>query len=46
MQKMLRIYKPRNEFCSRCALSVNFDNEFTREMELEKENEIHKKKYE
>ena len=25
-------------FCSRCALPVNLDNEFTREMELENEN--------
>ena len=25
-------------FCSRCALPVNLDNEYTREMELEQEN--------
>ena len=32
-------------FCSRCALPVNLDNEFTREMELENENKILKEKY-
>src|SRR5215204_5755365 len=25
-------------FCSKCALPINLDNEYTREMELEKEN--------
>ena len=25
-------------FCSKCALPVNFNDEYTREMELEKEN--------
>ena len=25
-------------FCSKCALPVNLDNEYTREMELENEN--------
>ena len=33
-------------FCSRCALPVNLDNEFTREIELENENKILKEKYE
>jgi hypothetical protein len=33
-------------FCSRCALPVNLDNEYTREMELENENKILKEKYE
>ncbi len=33
-------------FCSRCALPVNLDNEYTREMELEQENKILKEKYE
>src|SRR5215204_3725212 len=33
-------------FCSKCALPVNLDNEFTREMELENENKILKEKYE
>jgi integrase/recombinase XerD len=33
-------------FCSKCSLPVNLNNEYTREMELEKENEILKEKYE
>ena len=33
-------------FCSRCALPVNLDNEYTREMQLENENKILKEKYE
>jgi integrase/recombinase XerD len=37
---------PGMNFCSRCALPVNLDNEFTREMELENENKILKEKYE
>ena len=36
---------PSMNFCSRCALPVNLDNEFTREMELENENKILKEKY-
>jgi hypothetical protein len=27
-------------FCSKCALPVNLNNEYTREMELEKENKV------
>ena len=27
-------------FCSKCALPVNLNNEYTREMELEKENSV------
>jgi site-specific recombinase XerD len=37
---------PGMNFCSRCALPVNLDNEYTREMELENENKILKEKYE
>jgi integrase/recombinase XerD len=37
---------PGMNFCSKCALPVNLNNEYTREMELEKENEILKEKYE
>jgi hypothetical protein len=37
---------PGMNFCSRCALPVNLDNEYTREMELEQENKILKEKYE
>jgi len=33
-------------FCSKCALPINLDNEYTREMELEKENRFLKEKYE
>ena len=36
---------PGMNFCSRCALPVNLDNEYTREMELEQENKILKEKY-
>ncbi len=32
-------------FCSRCALPVNLNNEYTKEMELENENRILKEKY-
>ena len=37
---------PTMNFCSRCSLPVNLDNEYTKEMELEKENETLKNKYE
>ena len=33
-------------FCSKCALPINLDNEYTREMELEQENRSLKEKYE
>jgi integrase/recombinase XerD len=33
-------------FCSKCALPVNLDHEYTREMELQNENKILKEKYE
>ena len=33
-------------FCSRCVLPVNLNNEYTKEMELENENKILKEKYE
>jgi site-specific recombinase XerD len=36
---------PTMNFCSKCALPVNVNNEYTREMELEKENKILKEKY-
>jgi site-specific recombinase XerD len=36
---------PGMNFCSRCALPVNLDNEYTREIELENENKILKEKY-
>jgi integrase/recombinase XerD len=32
------IISPGMNFCSKCALPVNLNNEYTREMELEKEN--------
>ena len=37
---------PGMNFCSKCALPVNLNNEYTREMELEQENKILKEKYE
>ena len=37
---------PTMNFCSRCSLPVDLDNEYTREMDLQKENEILKDKYE
>jgi hypothetical protein len=33
-------------FCSRCALPLNLNNEYTRETELENENRQLKEKYE
>jgi integrase/recombinase XerD len=33
-------------FCPRCALPINLNNQYTREMELEEENKILKEKYE
>jgi hypothetical protein len=33
-------------FCSKCALPINLNNEYTREMELEEENRFLKEKYE
>ncbi|HKG29980.1 MAG TPA: hypothetical protein VKA91_01810 [Nitrososphaeraceae archaeon] len=40
------VLSPAMNFCSRCALPVNLDNEYTKEMELENENKILKEKYE
>jgi hypothetical protein len=37
---------PTMNFCSRCSLPVILDNEYTREMELEKENTMLRDKYE
>ena len=37
---------PTMNFCSRCSLPVSLDNEYTNEMEFQKENEILKDKYE
>jgi site-specific recombinase XerD len=37
---------PGMNFCSKCTLPVNLNNEFTRETELEQENKILKEKYE
>jgi predicted amidophosphoribosyltransferase len=37
---------PGMNFCSKCALPVNLNNEYTREMDLEQENKILKEKYE
>jgi hypothetical protein len=37
---------PGMNFCSKCSLPVNLNNEYTREMELEQENKILKEKYE
>jgi integrase/recombinase XerD len=36
---------PTMNFCAKCALPVNLSNEYTREMELEKENRYLKEKY-
>ena len=38
MQKCSESISPGMNFCSKCALPVNLDNEYTREMELENEN--------
>jgi integrase/recombinase XerD len=45
-KRCLESISPGMNFCSRCALPVNLDNEYTREMELENENKILKEKYE
>ena len=37
---------PTMNFCSKCALPVNLNNEYTRETELENENKVLKEKYE
>jgi integrase/recombinase XerD len=37
---------PTMNFCSRCSLPVDLDNEYTKETELQKENEMLKGKYE
>jgi hypothetical protein len=37
---------PTMNFCSKCALPVNLNNEYTRETELENENRQLKEKYE
>ena len=37
---------PTMNFCSKCALPVNLNNEYTRETELENENRLLKEKYE
>lgn len=37
---------PTMNFCSRCALPVNLNNEYTRETELENENKMFEEKYE
>jgi integrase/recombinase XerD len=36
---------PTMNFCAKCALPANLSNEYTREMELEKENKYLKEKY-
>ena len=36
---------PTMNFCAKCALPVNLTNEYTKEMDLEKENKYLKEKY-